>query len=229
MNFVRNQSQPVLVDWYFVPRGTPFIPYPTIFRSANYLNDEVDPEGLGEVPDSPRTYRTGATVGDGDASRVCGTFDDWRNGFAAPPAVPTPVDGANTPTCCNPGPPGPPIIHPGACCPTGAYATYRLTLAGIASSACDCTPLIGTWNLVYIGGCRWQSGPITFCGGARQAVFTLSLSPVEVPSNVRMDAGVGVFAEWTMGAWDCLSPATLTFASSAGTACLYPGTVSLSF
>jgi hypothetical protein len=49
------------VHWFFVPQGTPFLPYATVFNSLNWDDQDTQPDShLGEDWDAARPWRDGS-------------------------------------------------------------------------------------------------------------------------------------------------------------------------
>jgi hypothetical protein len=140
------------ISWYFVPDGTPALPVPTAFYSHNWDTDPKGWEGVGEVVGAPRPWRNGSYLGNALASgHFCGTDQQWAEGDPSPPVLPTPLNEAGTPLCCN---------ADGFCRTCPWYTPQMLTL--VASGAVGFyVPMNGQWDLVYVGRCKWRS-PATF-------------------------------------------------------------------
>lgn len=48
------------VQWYFVPQGTEFIPFPTVFGSINWTERDIQPDSpIGEDHLAPRQWVNG--------------------------------------------------------------------------------------------------------------------------------------------------------------------------
>ena len=105
MRFYSDPAAPLVdVQWYFVPRGTPFIGMSTPFCSRNWeLDVGWDANQLGEVFGAPRIWRNGSKVGNAPGTGPpCGHAAAWLNGQVLPPAPPVPVNDLGTPLCCFP-------------------------------------------------------------------------------------------------------------------------------
>lgn len=88
------------VRWYFVPPGTPPLPFPHLYGSSNWDTDGVIDLGPGERWDSLRPYSKGAPPGPQlTTGEFCGSLDWWQNGVPSDaPLLPTNLLGQ--PDCC---------------------------------------------------------------------------------------------------------------------------------
>jgi hypothetical protein len=79
------------VRWYFVPPGTPPLPFPHLYGSSNWDTDGVIDLGPGERWDSLRPYSKGQLPGpQPPAGEFCGSLDWWQNGCPSDaPLLPT--------------------------------------------------------------------------------------------------------------------------------------------
>lgn len=116
VRFYQDIEDTVRVRWYFVPKGTPFIPYRNNWVSMNWDSDPKPAYHLGEQPEYGRAWVNGTAVGSAPGLHVCGTEEQWRFGQALPPSSPVPVGPDGTPLCCFLGgvfpvpPPLPPAL-----------------------------------------------------------------------------------------------------------------------
>lgn len=101
MNFYNSVTAPVTVQWYFVPEGTPFLPFPTKFSSSVWDSDPKGDMGLGEVLGSARTWVNGKNPATGNGAGFCGTADQWLNGVSDVPDPPVDLDLYSQPLCCG--------------------------------------------------------------------------------------------------------------------------------
>jgi hypothetical protein len=89
------------VTWHFVDDDTPFVSFPSPFRSGIWEETPLC-DGLGEDRLTPRKYYNGKRVGNAvPKGPPCGTADQWSNGLPVPPSAPVPVSRYNVPTCCS--------------------------------------------------------------------------------------------------------------------------------
>jgi hypothetical protein len=88
------------VRWYFVPPGTPPLPFPHLYGSSNWDTDGVIDLGPGERWDSLRPYSKGQPPGPHlTTGEFCGPLDWWQNGCPSnAPLLPTNLLGQ--PDCC---------------------------------------------------------------------------------------------------------------------------------
>lgn len=102
MRFFEDDPRTTRVRWYFVPRGTPFVPYPNRWVSSTWDADPKPLEDMGE-------QFTSGVWQDGERPpgiplppvHLCGTEEQWRFGQAMPPLVPVPLDANGVPLCCT--------------------------------------------------------------------------------------------------------------------------------
>lgn len=104
------------VDWYFVDQTTPFLPFPTVFNSANWRNDKSLEPLLGEVTGASRPWRNGLPPGLYTGNHFCGTAQQFRDGIPAPVPIDRLTNGQ--PVCC--GSPLPTAFHLGGLLYEGA-------------------------------------------------------------------------------------------------------------
>lgn len=97
----RDSDIEVTRRWYRVPEGTPWLPFPTIFRSTNWEPFPYLREGAGAVwPSQWRHKRIGEMGGFGYLHQ-CGTPDDFLRGAAFDPGVNVVYDSEWIPDCCG--------------------------------------------------------------------------------------------------------------------------------
>lgn len=89
------------VDWTFVPPGTPGLDFPCSFGTSTMDPDRLDQGNVGEV--RTRNYPRALTRSPGwmTGDHVCGTADQWLNGY--PVGTPIPPWTGGAPVCCQPG------------------------------------------------------------------------------------------------------------------------------
>jgi hypothetical protein len=206
MQFFNDGSGPSDVEWYFVDDDTPFIQFPTAFRSLNWDGDRLGPsDTLGEVYGADRPYSNGVRVGDADpAGGPCGTFDEWHNGQAAPPVPPVVLDLFGSPECCTPlG--GPFVGSFCQLCPDGAWNEYHLSVSLFAGNWIHAN---GTWTLRYVGDCTWESEDFALLTPPpASARWRLEKVAVYQWRLIFHSEGSSFLFWWPIGDWDCLSTA----------------------
>lgn len=96
-----DDSSIFLVDWTYVPWGTPGLDFPASFRSSQTDPDRLDMGNVGEVRQHiyPRALTRSPGWMKGD--HLCGTPEQWANGYPADTPIPPWIGDA--PACCQPG------------------------------------------------------------------------------------------------------------------------------
>ena len=114
-------------------------------------------------------------------------------------------------------------------CPNGAAAQFQVVVAGVTNGAgcVDCVANInGTFRLLFASGCTWSDTTLltTFCGSR----FSLQLivSSVNVVLDFYSGATLKTIYRASRGAWDCMSPLTLSLVAAAGCA-TWPATLTI--
>lgn len=228
MAFYGDPTQLASVTWFFVPDGTPFLPYPTPFNSPNW---DPDPQGgrtLGELDTSVRGYYAGGNFTSATGTGPpCGTADQWLNGQPAPPATPTPVDSFGTPTCC-PRQVGP--FVGGFCsayCKKGAASLWTVGPINVSvqASGYDLTQYYIPAPLPFVSQCQWK------------ATFYYLGSPYTYQFVVQGDGSVGLtfinpnsqpYTQYTgQMSKDCNSPVTLFLEPIQITPLTWPNTITV--
>jgi hypothetical protein len=95
-----DDSSIFLVDWTFVPWGTPGLDFPASFRSSQTDPDRLDMGNVGEVRtrNYPRALTRAPAWMKGD--HLCGTPEQWADGY--PVGTPVPPWSGGAPVCCQP-------------------------------------------------------------------------------------------------------------------------------
>jgi microcystin-dependent protein len=169
MRFYTNDSRSATIRWYFVPEGTPHVPYPNAFMSRIWDEDHIGWDGLGEVYGATRTYDKGGSppIVALPGAVPCGTADQWGGGQANPPTPPVQTDAFGNLLCCRaPGN----HVQPAACgCPkapdrppfaTGFCLTYNLN---VPPASFISTPFTGDFEMNYNPNFfEFQGGPQWF-------------------------------------------------------------------
>jgi hypothetical protein len=218
----KDSVEEVWIRWFFLPPGTPFLPFEHRFTSANWLADRELPWPIpGEVQGAPRIWIAGERPeGIPPGEHYCGTPEQWRDG----PSIADKDD-------------GPIVIGPGVgCCPTiagglaiggegivsghwppvagcggcsSSPAIWKLTTTGdYADDGCNACNLLnnGEWRLAYLGGCTWGSeffGPI--CEAADPVRWVLEI--FEGKWTLSLYQGVISDANWDqieLVDWHCM-------------------------
>jgi hypothetical protein len=101
MKFYRDAGTTTRVVWYFVPDGTPALPFPTAFWSRIYerLDNEPSP-ALGEQ-NAPIAWRGGINPGAEATGGLCGSALQWANGALTTDPTPGFWPGTSLPRCCD--------------------------------------------------------------------------------------------------------------------------------
>jgi hypothetical protein len=209
--FYTGDTRTATIVWYFVDKDTPYLPFPTPFRSRNWCPSEpIDPDGLGEVIDAVRPYRTGQNPGDSLGTASCGTADQWRNGQLLPPATPTPVDQFGTPLCC-------PRIQPPlgmVWCPAfgGLLAkTYVVGPMSVTNGTCTCVTE-SVWELDNDGPCHYggRVGAISCVGPSLDVPATLTVDNKGRATLTAFLLSIPIVAYSGPAGWDGFSKVQLT-------------------
>ena len=86
MRFSPDPASPLIrVRWYFVPEGTPLMPYPNQFAARSVWEPDKEwLDGLGEQyqTQKPQRQKQGPIAGPGQLP--CGTPEQWMNGVGYP-------------------------------------------------------------------------------------------------------------------------------------------------
>jgi len=88
------------VRWFFVPEGTPHVPFPNLFMSQTWnIGEEPEPT-LGERY-AGRRWRGGLPPYPINVGSMCGTNEQWGNGALTTDPVPSTWADSLVPLCCN--------------------------------------------------------------------------------------------------------------------------------
>jgi hypothetical protein len=88
--------------WFFVDPDTPFLPFSTVFGSANWLDSserELNEGFCGELPGT-QTYATSRRPAAAMGTWPCGGPDEWL-GVGGDPSIWLSLDMVGMPLCCN--------------------------------------------------------------------------------------------------------------------------------
>jgi len=111
VRFYEGQNTTNLISWYFVPPGTPWLPYTSVINSLNYVpaSERVDSNNAGEQAGVPRPYSKGNRNVAFRHVGICGGVSDYAGSGTRPTELP-PVS-LGVPQCCNPD--VLPLVYPG--------------------------------------------------------------------------------------------------------------------
>jgi len=99
--FFKDSDVETEIEWYFVPDGTPFLPFSHVIGCDNWQSDKFNWRGPGEVDFSPRPFVQGSTKPSALARNVCGSAEEWAEGLNWPATgPPVEYDPFGIPTCC---------------------------------------------------------------------------------------------------------------------------------
>lgn len=103
VQFYSNDPRTATIRWYFVPEGTPYLPYPTVFSSRVWDEDHLGWDGVGEVYGAIRTYDKGGSPPlVAQAGQLpCGSPQQWAQGQPNAPTTPVRLDANGNPLCCS--------------------------------------------------------------------------------------------------------------------------------
>lgn len=151
----RDDETVIRLRWYFVPDGTPQLPFGTIFTSLAWLDEPEGDSEIGEVPGADRQWTNGdipspALPGD----HPCGTADDFaQGGLIGNAGILT--AGLGTPICCfTPAE----LANPAFCqaLETLLPPAYRLSYIPAAPAAGQQGPTAGPVILRRTIPCRYE-------------------------------------------------------------------------
>jgi hypothetical protein len=207
-DFFQDGSGPTRLRWYFVPEGTPYLPFGTIFTSNEWLDQPEGDQDLGEVPGADRTWVDGTAPYPVRGERPCGTAEQFARGDARPTTPALNVYGGLA--CCPT--PDEPFMHVDcAACPGGAWNIYTLIVRGVNPAGLGAGSG-GSWPLQYNDTCEW-AGPTMRLPNApgvdKQYRWNLEFAPGLAKITLeQIDPGLFLFQFF--GVWDCLTRLTLT-------------------
>jgi hypothetical protein len=160
------------VQWYPAPPGALTFPYETPFCSRMWDGELGGAQILGEDPATIR-YHAGRDIPPTAGRWFCGNPRQWLEGASVTDPLPRVNVQTNLPCCCGRAPylatgglilsgRMPPPSHDCPAFPLGHWLTYRITVAGVIDDPIldgnpECPLFNGTWNLTYIGVCRWRT------------------------------------------------------------------------
>lgn len=102
MRFGDSDDQVLDVEWYFVKDPTQLLGRPTAFGSTIWGKPEASSLGPGEVRGAPRPWRPGTPPSWDPTINICGSVDDWANGFGLGVLPQLPLDPVTfQPLCCQ--------------------------------------------------------------------------------------------------------------------------------
>jgi hypothetical protein len=98
----RNSDSPVSVKWFFCGPQAEVFSGPTIFRSQNYEDQDIQNNGLGEQRPSKRPWANGKRVAGfvGNVPLGCNPPDWWVDGIPDSVSYSIPRDKEGVPLCC---------------------------------------------------------------------------------------------------------------------------------
>lgn len=105
MLFFGPDGPAVPVRWFFVPRGTPWVPFTHPWVSSIHDPDPKPTTPYGEVYTLTRDWRDGAPPAPFDASHLCGTEEEWESPEFPLPTGPALYNEWGQPECCPLPPP----------------------------------------------------------------------------------------------------------------------------
>lgn len=193
------------MTWYFVPDGTPMLPYLNAFDTKIWDVKDEPQARIGELYHR-RFWRGGVPPGVVGNSGVCGSPEQWLNGASVDDPLPNYYAGTDVPTCC-----GPPKQQPSGglwfgggdfvspCCAAGLPYVVFLHM-GVSLTPVTCGPLDNAiipmtlghgcpdgpnFNLMYssptinVGGidCIFR----LWCDGTANHFYFLSIYQVSLP------------------------------------------------
>jgi hypothetical protein len=204
------------IRWYFVPEGTPLLPFGTAFTSNAWLDEPEGDQDIGEVPGADRTWVDGSPPYPVDnAGPPCGTADQFANGaLVATAGAPLNVFGG---VACCPLPPEPFIHYACGAAPDGLYSVYTAIPVG-GDPLTAWAPFLGDFLLPPVSPCEYQTG-IIGTGPATQARWhfdTVALPGTGISLNLEFVSGplmtwVGVMPQ----PWDGVSAIQVPVATSS--------------
>jgi microcystin-dependent protein len=101
--FFSDSEELTTVEWFFVPAGTPFVPFLNNFVSSSWDSDPKPDGALGEQPYEPIEWLNGEEGPPQRRAHVCGTEQQWRFGQPLPPDPPVARDPQGRLLCCVAG------------------------------------------------------------------------------------------------------------------------------
>lgn len=93
-------GQTQTVQWLIANPGAKLLPYPTAFGSSRWNVEPTDDGGIGEIPEVFPPKSVGYVNPNLFGDHVCGTPDQWANGWLPTDPLP-PVDQHGVPKCCG--------------------------------------------------------------------------------------------------------------------------------
>ena len=190
--FFTDSDDTVTVKWYFADDPSKVIPFDTPFASANWYDDEALNVELGELPLTIPKWSNGATPPTVNPDHICGTQEQWRDGFPSDEFLPGVLyDIHGIPFCCYPMEREPAIGDGGLELDGHAELTTNKPKVGNGGLAFNGTakvitniPSIGNGGLAFNGLAPWFTNrPKTGDGGLELDGHAIAIPPMPSIGN----------------------------------------------
>jgi len=156
--YYRDSPVTARIRWFFVPEGTPVLPFGTAFTSNEWIDEPEGDQEIGEVPGAARTWVDGSPPFPVDnAGPPCGTADQFANGAViADAGAPLNVFGG---VACCPLPASPFLQYGCVNAPDGLWDSYTAVPVG-GDPLTAWAPFLGDFALSPDDPCEYQTGII---------------------------------------------------------------------